>query len=185
MRADGQVIVVPFNTTPVEISPGFLCDNGSIITCDTNNNGSYKTSSSKAEAIALDSSDVGWNGNTRALVRMIKQWQRVRNVPLKSFQIERVAIEFLSVWAYSHQDVFYYDWMIRDFFAYLIQRTNGHIVMPGTGEMIALGSDWLSRAVTAHRHAAEACNNERDNYEALAGTEWQEIFGSAIPVLVT
>jgi hypothetical protein len=30
-----------------------------------------------------------------------------------------------------------------------------------------------------------ACDNERDNCEALAGYDWQEIFGSAVPALVS
>jgi hypothetical protein len=75
--------------------------------------------------------------------------------------------------------------MVRDFLAYLIARANGSVTMPGTGEVVRLGSEWLGRAQTAHRHAVEACVNERDNYEALAGKEWQQIFGSAVPVLAS
>jgi hypothetical protein len=30
MRGDGQVIVIPFNSTPVELSPGFRCSDGNI-----------------------------------------------------------------------------------------------------------------------------------------------------------
>lgn len=48
MRGDGQVVVVPFHTIPVEICPGFRCTDGSIIICDTNNEGRYKTSTAEA-----------------------------------------------------------------------------------------------------------------------------------------
>jgi Second Messenger Oligonucleotide or Dinucleotide Synthetase domain len=185
MRADGQVVVVPFNTTAVEIAPGFRCVDGSIILCDANDGGRYTTSTAEAELAGLNTSDTVYLGNTRALVRMLKAWQRERNVPLKSFQLERLAIEFLWRWPYSLRDVFYYDWMIRDFLAHLIGRANGYLAMPGTGEIVLLGSDWLSKAVTAYRHAVTACEHERDNYEALAGQEWQAIFGSMIPVLVS
>lgn len=34
MRADGQVVMIPFNTILVEIAPGFRCQDGSIIVCD-------------------------------------------------------------------------------------------------------------------------------------------------------
>jgi len=185
MRGDGQVVLIPFNSTPVEVAPGFRCRDGSIIVCDTNNGGSYITSTAEAEASDLSASDALWNGNTRALARMEKQWQREHNVPLKSFQIERLAVHFLQSWSYSHQNVFYYDWMMRDFFAYLIRLANGRLTMPGTGEIVPLGDDWKARAERAYSHAVEACNHERDNHEALAGQKWQTIFGTAVPEFVS
>jgi hypothetical protein len=57
--------------------------------------------------------------------------------------------------------------------------------MPGTGEIIALGSEWLGRAMTAYRYAVRACEYERKNYQALAGDDWRQIFGSAVSVLVS
>jgi Second Messenger Oligonucleotide or Dinucleotide Synthetase domain len=185
LRGDGQVVSVPFSSIPIEIVPGFRCTDGSIIICDANDGGRYKTSTAEAEVRDLDASDRAWNGNTRSLVRMMKQWQRERNVPLKSFALERLAVEFLSIWPFSHHDLFWYDWMIRDFLGYLVGRVNGYLFMPGTGEIIALGSEWLSRAQTAYGYAVRACDYERANYQALAGDDWQQIFGSAVPVLVS
>jgi hypothetical protein len=185
MRGDGQVIVVPFKTIQIEIAPGFRCQDGSIIVCDTNGQGRYKTSTAEAEARDLSFLDSGTNGNTRTLVRIMKQWQREQNVPLKSFQLERLAVEFMRVWPHRNRDLFWYDWMVRDFFAYLLSRANSYLFMPGTGEAIAIGADWKSRAETAYKHAVSACIHEHNNYEALAGQEWQEIFGSAIPMVVS
>jgi hypothetical protein len=184
MRGDGQVVMVPFNTMLVEVVPGFRCQDGSIILCNTNDGGSYKTSTGEAEARELDASDVSCNGNTRTLARLMKRWTRERNVPLKSFHLERLAIEFLTTWPYRLCDLFWYDWMVRDFLGYLRGRANGYLFMPGTSEMIALGSDWLSRTETAYAHAVTACDYERDNYEILAGEKWQEIFGSGVPLRV-
>jgi hypothetical protein len=185
IRGDGQVVVIPFNSIPVEVAPGFRCTDGSIIVCDTNSGGTYKTSSAEPEANELAASDARWSGNTRALVRMLKSWQRENNVQLKSFQIERLAIFFLNQWQYSHHDLFWYDWMIRDFFGFLIQQANRWFAMPGNNEVIQLGNEWLFQAQRAHRHAIAACENEHDNYEATAGGEWQKIFGAAAPVLVS
>jgi hypothetical protein len=75
--------------------------------------------------------------------------------------------------------------MVRDFLAYLLRRANGYLFMPGTSEQVMLGADWFSRAETAYQHAVSASQNEYDNYQALAGKDWQEIFGSAAPVLVS
>jgi Second Messenger Oligonucleotide or Dinucleotide Synthetase domain len=185
MRGDGQVVMVPFGTTAVEVAPGFRCTDGSIIACDTNNGGSYKTSTAEAEALDLQISDQRSNGNTRALVRMLKQWQTEFNVPLKRFHFERLATEFLSQWPYCTRDVFYYDWMVRDFFGFLLGRANTHIIMPGTFEYIWLGDDWLPRTRTAHLKAITACGYEEASYNNQAGVDWQEIFGTAIAVTVT
>jgi hypothetical protein len=124
MRGDGQVILIPFNSTRIELSPGFRCQDGSIITCDTNNGGRYRTSTAEVEEHELSASDTRWNGNTRALARILKRWQREHNVPLKSFVIERMALHFLERWPYSQHDVFWYDWMARDFFHWLLGYVN-------------------------------------------------------------
>ena len=185
LRADGQVVLLPFNTMPVEVSVGFRCTNGSIIYCDTNDGGNYKTSTAEAEADDLCNANLTCNANALPLARLMKQWQRECNVPLKSFQIERLAVEFLRGWQYRDKDVFYYDWMVRDFLGFIIGRANTTLFMPGTFEAVPLGEAWLSRAQTAYGNAVNAANNERDNYEALAGQEWQKIFGAAAPVLVS
>ena len=71
--------------------------------------------------------------------------------------------------------------MMRDFFAYLLSLTvGGWVAMPG-GEIIMLGADWVSRTQTAYRNAVSACENERNNYQWLAGEDWQKIFGAKIP----
>lgn len=185
MRGDGQVVVVPFNTTPIEIALGFRCQNGSIIVCDANGGGRYTTSTAEAEAVDLATSDTTYNGNARVLARMMKQWQRERNVPLKSFQIERLAVEFLHGWYLNMCGLFWYDWMIRDFLAFLLRRADDTIIMPGTGERVALGREWFGRAWTAYGYATIACDHEQANHQTLAGEAWQEIFGSAVPRQVT
>jgi hypothetical protein len=184
LRGDGQVVSIPFNTIPIEIVPGFRCQDGSIIICDTNDGGNYKTSTAEAEENDLTASDMNCNFNSRALARILKCWQRERSVGLKSFQLERLAVEFLSTWPYRLQSVFYYDWMIRDFLEYLIGRANSTLFMPGTGEAIFLGSDWLSCAQSSHRSAIAACSFEYDNLDIPAGQEWQKLFGNSIPVSV-
>jgi hypothetical protein len=185
MRGDGQVVVVPFSP-PIEIAVGFVCQDGSIIIADTNGGGSYRPSTAAAEAADIDFWDRVFCGNVRALARMMKTWQRVRNVDdLKSFWIERLVIEFLQVWQYNKNDAFWYDWMVRDFLAFLIGRANTFIVMPGTGERVFIGDGWLSRAQTAHRHAVRACDYEKANNEYAAGIEWQDIFGTDIPAWAT
>lgn len=180
LRGDGQVVIISFDRITVEVSPGFRCQDGSIIVCDTNDVGRYIRSTSEAEIAELSRVDVACNGNARALARMMKQWRRERNVPLKSFHLERLAIEFLRSWPNNTMNRYWYDWMVRDFFAYLMTRANTWLVMPADGEFIWLGDEWLGHALTAYANALQACEHEYANNDQLAGEAWQKIFGAAI-----
>ena len=87
VRGDGQVVVVPFNSCKVEVAPAFPYQGGGYLVCDTHEGGRYKWVHPEAEIAALDGADTALNGNVRKLTRILKQWQRHCNVPIKSFQI--------------------------------------------------------------------------------------------------
>lgn len=183
MGGDGQAVVVRFATMPVEVVPAFELANGQFWICDANDGGCYRLSDPCAEIAELDASDQANRGVTRHLIRMMKQWQRHCAVPLKSYILERLAIELLRTWPYD-RSYFWYDWLIRDYFAHLISRIDGGIIMPGTGEWIALSDAWAPKARTAYAAASRACEYERENENVLAGAEWQQIFGAHIPLYV-
>jgi len=185
MRGDGQVVVVPFNTYKVEVAPVFPRQGGGYLVWDTNDGGRYKHVDPRAEIAALHASDAALNGNVRKLTRILKQWQRHCNLPIKSFQIEALMMELLPHLSYGGNDEFWFDWLVRDAFGYMIGRANGWFTMPVTGEVIWLGDEWLSRALTAHARALKACEYEDGNWETLAGDEWQKIFGTMIPMTIS
>jgi hypothetical protein len=184
LRGDGQVVVVNFTATPIELVPAFAFDNGQFWICDTNDGGSYRLTDPSAEVAALEVSDLANAGLTRVLVRILKQWQRYCDVPIKSFQLEHVAVEFLRVWPYS-RDLYWIDWMLRDFFTYLLSRQNGFLLMPGAFHQVALGDAWAPKARTAQAIANRAFYLERDNEDGQAGLAWQSLFGPMIPTFVT
>ena len=184
MRGDGQVVVVPFNSFRVEVVPAFELQNGQTLICDTNNGGQYKTSDPIAEIKAFDTASQLSNGNTRDLVRMLKCWQTECSVPLKSFQLELLAMEFTEKWEYKGNDRFWYDWMVRDFFRFLQGKANGFVFQPGTYELISLGNDWLPKAERAYKVALDACEYEKTNIDILAQMYWKEIFGAEIKAIV-
>jgi hypothetical protein len=176
MRADGQVVVVPFTTFGIEVVPAFELGQGSFQICDTNNGGKWKTAAPWAERVSLDASNRATNGNTVRLIQMMKVWQQNCNVPLSSVQIELLAIEFLGGWEHASGSLVWADWMVREFFAFLLNRANSYLFMPGTFELLFLGSGWCSRAQSAYERAVQACDDE-PNFPYLAGAEWQKIFG--------
>lgn len=184
IRGDGQVVVVPFNTCMVEVAPAYPCERGGYLVCDTNNGGHYKQIHPKAEIAALHSADTALNGNVRKLTRILKQWQRHCNVPIKSFQIEALVMELLPRLSYGSYSEFWFDWLVRDALEHMISRANGKFAMPVTGEVIQFGDEWLSKALSAYRRALKACAYEVRNWQTLAGDEWQKIFGTMIPTMI-
>ena len=180
MRADGQVIVVPFVSYAVELAPSFKLISGQYWICDTNGGGRYKTIDPVAEQTHMTNSSNSTNGNTRSLIRMMKCWQLNCNVPMKSFWIELLAVEFLSSWQYATNSTVYFDWMVRDFLRYLIVRARWTIYVPGTMEPVNIGDEWLSRAETALARASKACEYEAAQKDFDAGCEWQKLFGTQI-----
>lgn len=181
MSGDGQTVVARFDTYNVEVVPAFVLTNGRYLICNTREGGSYKETDPWAEARYIDSIDQANNGNLRRLIRMLKAWQAYCSVPIKSFQLELLAAEFISNSPWRLHDFFWFDWIARDFFAYLYHRANTSVIVPGTLETINLGNDWQSRAESAYWRAEKACDHERYNRVDAAGEEWQKIFGPQIP----
>jgi hypothetical protein len=174
MRADGQVVVVPFTTYAVEVIPAFTLTTGQYWICDSNGGGQYKITDPEAEKRNIAASNDATNGNTRHLVRMLKRWQEYCTVPLRSFCIELLAVEFLSTWEHRGKGTFYYDWITRDFFKWLCGQVWGTVVVPGTYEAINIGKEWESKAESAHGRAVKACQYESEKLPYSAGTEWQQ-----------
>jgi Second Messenger Oligonucleotide or Dinucleotide Synthetase domain len=181
MRGDGQVVVVRFDSYNVEVVPAFLLTNGRYWICDTNQGGFYKEADPWAEVNYINSVDRATNSNLRPLIRMLKAWQAYCTVPIKSFQLELLAAQFISQCDWRLRDYFWFDWVSRDFFAYLYHRANTFVVVPGIHEQIFLGNAWQSRAASAYSRAVKACEHERYNRVEAAGDEWQKIFGTQIP----
>src|SRR3546814_16519153 len=92
--------------------------------------------------------------------------------------------EFLQQSFWRQEGYFYYDFLLRDFFRYLLGRSNGYVFAPGTSKLIALGDAWYSRCESARDRAIKACEYEYSDYVISAGEEWQKIFGNQIPVNV-
>jgi hypothetical protein len=185
LRGDGQVVVVAFNTLMIEVVPVFNYDSlGRWIMPDTNNGGRWRLVLPFAEGSKLDDADGISAGNTRRLVQMMKAWRDHCSVPLKSFVIELLVVDFMYGYRHREQTFFYYDWFVRDFFEYLLGRSNGFVVAPNSGDTVPLGDAWKSKAIAALNNAREACEDEYLDYTTLAGDNWRKIFGDRIPVSV-
>ena len=178
ISADGQVVKVPFASYAVEVVPAFLGPNGTYLTCHTADGGSWRVSNPIAEYYAIALSDVAYQNKATHLIKMLKGWKRNCNVPLKSIVLEIAACSFIRQWQYNNRSIFWYDWMVRDFFAFLWQYRNGTAQIPGIQETIPLGDSWVSRCESAYSRALKACEYERHDLGVLAEDEWEKIFGN-------
>ncbi|MCJ7619472.1 MAG: nucleotidyltransferase [Anaerolineae bacterium] len=182
MRADGQVVGVPFSTFAVEVVPVFARSGGGYLTPDTHGGGSWKVTDPSAEMNRLTGSNSRSNGKTIHLLKMMKVWKSACKVPIKSFAIELMVVDFLATWRYWDKTSVYYDWMVRDFLAHMLQRVNGSAVIPGTSGSLPFGDEWQTRAESALDRAKNACAHEGDQQnDELATAEWKKIFGDLFP----
>lgn len=184
MRGDGQVCVVAFNSITVEVVPVFKYTDMLWLMPDTHAGGTWKIVNPTAEVASLNNADLIASSNCRKLVQMLKAWKKSCNVPIKSFLLELLAAEFLRNYKNRNEGFFFFDWFVRDFFHFMLQRIHGHIWAPNSATYIALGDAWESRAITAWNRASIACEYEYKDMIVHAGDEWQKIFGNQIEVLV-
>lgn len=182
MKADGQVVSIPFASSfSAEIAPAFSKMFGGYQICDTNNGGRWKDVDPIGERTVLSASNSSTSGNTIRLVKMAKCWKQECNVPLKPFWIEILAQNFLKNYQYRDKSSVYFDWMMRDFFEYLVglgSNFNGATIYhPTTCESLAIGNDWKTKAEMALLRAKKAIEfGEKYPYSALE--EWKKIFGN-------
>jgi Second Messenger Oligonucleotide or Dinucleotide Synthetase domain len=145
MSGDGQVVVVRLDSYAVEVVPAFLLKSGNYWICDTNCDGSYRETNPRAEAQYIDTVDAANNRNLRPLIRMLKAWQAICSVALKSFQLELLAAALIQQSPWRDRSFFWFDWITRDFFNFLYNAANKFLIIAGTNERISLGDECKRR----------------------------------------
>lgn len=186
VSADGPAVVAPFQTYNVDVVPAFHFSTGDYAgqyyIADTTDGGRWKLTNPVAEYNCLYRVDAAWAGKATHLLKMLKAWKRECNVPIKSICLEVLTMVFVEQWVHHDQTIFYYDWMIRDFFAFMLNYVNGSAKPAGNTEWIPLGDDWESKCRTAYARALKACDYERADDDFEASSEWQKIFGSQFQI---
>jgi hypothetical protein len=182
IRPDGRAIGVAVGRQMVEVRPAFAAAGSQYLACDASEGGRFRTSDPGLEEAHVRQADHRTRGNARDLIRMLKCWQGFRAVPLGSFALELLAIEFLAAWPQAGEAASFYDWMVRDCFEYLVNQVSRDLPVPGSDERIALGEAWRLGAREAHAHAARACDFEMTDLNADAWWEWEKIFGERVPL---
>jgi hypothetical protein len=179
IKGDGPVVKVPFDSYKVEVVPCFAAGDGLFLNAHTKEGGRWAISSPRSELAHLDRTDAASNGMARHLIRMLKAWKQTCNVEIRSVCLEIVAVVFLDQWANSGKEMVYYDFMVRDFFEFLLRHRVGGWAKPaGINEHILMGDCWQSKADSAYARACKACDYEKADDAYCAVDEWKKIFGN-------
>lgn len=181
-RPDGLSIVVPVDREAVEVRPAFALAAGRYQVCHARGEGGFYTCDPGLEETNLRTCDTRSHGNARDLIRMVKCWQGYCDVPIASFALELLVIEFLASWPRAGDPSSFYDWMVRDFFGFLAAQAGRSLAVPGGEWTLDVGTSWLTAARGAHVHAAKACECETEGLNADAWWEWEKIFGELVPL---
>jgi len=181
---DGWLSVRSFADVEVRLIPCFRTAGDTLVVAAPRQPGAWLSTDPAAEAARLRQADLASGGKATHLIMMLKAWQRTHDVALTSLAIELLVSEFALAWIYPRRGLLFYDWMVRDFFFWLVHQARRDLLTPGALEPLPLGDAWLPAAAAAHGWARCACDMERDNREDEATAEWRRIFGPAFPAAV-
>lgn len=139
IRGDGQVILVPFTDgITFEAVPAFENTNGGFIYPDANNGGTWRTTNPRPEIKAIRERNAACNFNLVPLCRMMRAWKREWSVPIGGLLIDTLAYQFIENYTYRDKSYLYYDFLCRDFFAWMASQDEAqeYWKSPGSGQYV-------------------------------------------------
>ncbi|MEZ8808917.1 hypothetical protein AB4453_23285 [Vibrio atlanticus] len=185
ISGDGQVVKLNFTDgICYEIVPAFINKDGESFTYpDTNDGGKWKVTNPRAEIKEINAANNNWNKNLKRLCRMARAWKVKWDVPIGGLLIDTLAYNFLKQWEYKDKSFTYYDWMTRDFFAYLKDQDpdKDYWLAPGSSQYVWRKGKFEYKALRCYNIAVEALDYERDNMDVSANLKWREIYGTKFP----
>jgi hypothetical protein len=184
ISGDGQVIVINFNDDiSFEIVPCFSNPDNSFTYPDSNNGGSWKTTDPIPEIATIKENNELTNKNLIRLCRMTRAWRNKWNVPMGGLLIDTLANNFLINWKYKEKSYMYYDWMSRDFFAYLSNQNpqKEYWLAVGSKQYIHRKGNFEYKAKQSYKLALEAIEYESKGMNYSAAQKWREIYGTDYP----
>lgn len=186
LRADGQVIQIPFNDgITFELQPVFTNTSGSYTFPNANAGGSWGTTNPRPEIEAIRTRNNACNGNLVQLCRMARAWKNKWEVPIGGLLIDTFAYQFIENWQYRDKSYYYYDYMSRDFFAWMKNQDEKQEFWraPGSGQYVYDKGLFQYKATRCYNIAVEAIAHETatPKQEWSAKNKWRDIYGTSFP----
>jgi len=186
IRADGQVICVPFTDgITFEVVPAFTNKDDSFTFPNANEGGSWKTTNPKPEIKEIRDRNSNTNGNLICLCRMLRAWKQLWSVPIGGLLIDTLAYQFIDTFAYKDKSFVYYDWMSRDMFNFMANQNSEqeYWKAPGSGQYVYGKGLFQYKARQCYNIALEAIAHEQTEpkQEWSAKDKWRKIYGTRFP----
>lgn len=180
VKVDRLVVQAIYSNFHVEAQPVFEQDDGSFKYPDTYNGGSWKITKPREEIQAMSEFDTQKNKNLRRLCKMARAWKNKHGAGMGGLLIDTLAHNFLkSTEEYDTKSYLYYDYMSRDFFAYLKDLPKqDYFAALGSGQRVKVKKSFQSKAKKAHElclKAIEAEGNDNQN------DKWRAVYGRLFP----
>lgn len=186
IRADGQVILVPFNDGIIfEVVPAFINKDSSYTFPDANNGGRWRITNPKPEIEAIRSRNNACNGNLVPLCRMMRAWKGTWDIRIGGLLIDTLAYQFIENYTYREKSYLYYDFMCRDFFEWMADQSTEqeYWKAPGSGQHVNGKGLFQYKAKRCYNISLEAIAHEtaEPKKEWSAKQRWRDIFGTTFP----
>ena len=186
IRADGQVILVPFTDgITFEVVPAFINDDDSYTFPDANNGGSWRVTNPTPEIEAIRSRNSDCNGNLVPLCRMMRAWKSKWAVPIGGLLVDTLAYQFINDWQHNDKSYSYYHYMCRDFFLFMADQDSDQEYWraPGSRQYVYGKGLFQWKARRCYNISLEAIKHEQADpkREWSAKQKWREIFGTSFP----
>jgi hypothetical protein len=186
IRADGQVILVPFKDgITFEVVPVFINIENSYTYPDANSGGSWKTTNPRPEIEAIRTRNAACGYNLVPLCRVMRAWKKEWSVPIGGLLIDTLAYQFIENYQHRDKSYLYYDFMCRDFLKWMSEQDEKQERWrsPGAGQWVWGNGLFQYKAKRCYNISLEAIAHEMASpkQEWSAKQKWREIFGTSFP----
>lgn len=182
VRVDRLVVQAVYTNFRVEAQPVFEQADGSFKYPDTYNGGSWKITKPRDEIRAMVEFDSQKNKNLRRLCKMARAWKNKHGVGIGGLLIDTLAHNFLkSISDYDEKSYLYYDYMSRDFFAYLSALPKqDYFAALGSGQRVKVKKNFQRKAKRAYELCLKAIEAEGSDNQ---NDKWRAIYGRLFPAV--
>lgn len=180
VKVDRLVVQALYSNFRVEAQPAFEQEDGSFKYPDTYNGGAWKITRPREELQAMSEFDTQKNKNLRRLCKMARAWKNKHGVGMGGLLIDTLAHNFLkSTSDYDDRSFLYYDFMSRDFFAYLKDLPKqDYFAALGSGQRVKVKKNFQRKAGKAYDLCLKAIDAEgKDNQN----DKWRAVYGRLFP----
>lgn len=184
IAGDGQVVVIRFDDGIVfEILPAFLNTAEGYTFADSNGGGSWRACKPKQEMNAFLTRNAECNANLVELCRIVRAWRDTNSVPMSGMLIDTLAFQFIVSWEHRAKSYVYYDWMTRDFFAFLASQDpqKTYWTAPGSGSYVYRKGPFEYKARQGQLRTIEAIQHTTNGHDWAAKQKYREIYGTSFP----